>query len=210
MPKIVAISDLHGRLPTSLPSCDILLIVGDIAPDFFPKYSQADPDYSRVRQMEWLRFTFSTWEKTVDAKHIWATPGNHDWFHQMPEECRTELMIDEGREFDGLTFWFTPWIPPVAKWNYMLPRAHRKDRFDDIPQRVDVLASHCPPLAVVDKMRDGQHVGCPELRRAIYDKKPRHVFCGHIHECGGQSQQLGTSWIHNVAWYRGTPREFEI
>ena len=65
--KIVAISDLHGQLPT-VPECDLLLIAGDICPVHNHKLFYQDI---------WLRSVFAAWLRQQRAKRIIGVWGNH-------------------------------------------------------------------------------------------------------------------------------------
>lgn len=207
--KIVAMSDLHGRLPgvppyqslRMIPECDVLLIAGDFCAEFTRLF---DPDIMRMRQEEWLATDFVEWENKVPAKHILITPGNHDWINRLPSFCRSRLFIDEGCEIDGVKFYFTPWVPPVMSWNYMMPRELRKRAFADIPKGLDVLVSHSPAHRVLDRAYDGEECGCPELRQAIYRAKPKVMVHGHIHEGQrwGNHAKLGETDVYNVAMFR--------
>ena len=215
--KVVAISDLHGRLPgrglAPIPECDVLLIAGDICPDF---WRSGEYGYMKMRQMEWLYTDYREWEATVPAKHILAVPGNHDWVDRFPEGCRSRMFIDEEVEIDGIRFWFTPWVSPICDWNYMLERAPRKERFDMIPDGLDFLVAHSPAHKVLDKAYGGEECGCPELRQAIYRAKPRYMVHGHIHE-GRRNEQngvaLGMTQVFNVAVFHASkwrPVEFLV
>lgn len=215
--KICAVSDLHGRFPT-IPECDVLLIAGDLCADFG---HPGIPNIMRERQMAWLDTDYRAWEASVPAKHILATPGNHDWINAVPEGLKTRLFIDEGCEvYDELTdqqrkFWFTPWIEPIWDWNYMLERGPRKARFEMIPHGLDVLVSHSPIHNVCDAAYDGEHCGCPELRRIVQDRKPAHVCYGHIHEAqrhGGPHHMLGKTATHCCSMWgeNWKPVEFDL
>lgn len=199
--KIVAMSDLHGRLP-AVPECDVLLIAGDICPNFC-----YDTGRDRLRQMEWLRDKYATWEETVPAKSIFVTPGNHDWFAGMSAVNRSKMFIDEGVDVlqDGrlFRFWFSPWIPPIGHWNYCQPRDRRKEFFAQIPENLDVLVTHGPAHRVLDYSWSNEPCGCPELRQAIYQKKPKFHMFGHIHEGQRHTRhtKLGETHMFNVAMF---------
>lgn len=211
--KFVAVADLHGELP-DIPECDVLLIAGDICPDFSRLRTGGDPNIMGIMQRQWLRDEYADWEEHVPATHILATPGNHDWIAAFPVSCRSLMFIDEGTTINGVSFWFTPWIVPVADWNYELPRDQRKDRFAEIPQHLDVLVSHSPAYDVGDVTYSNIKAGCPELRAAIYDKKPKHHVFGHIHEGQryGKTYQLGATTVHHASqWGDGwSPTMFEV
>src|SRR5579872_1687049 len=120
---IVAISDMHGRLP-KIPPCDVLLIGGDTAPEASPGgITIYDPDLIRLEQEHWFNRDYRPWEEQVPAKHILATTGNHDWFTHLNDSFKTRLFIDAGCEIDGKSFYFMPWVPLFGPWNYMLDRA---------------------------------------------------------------------------------------
>ena len=61
------------------------------------------------------------------------------------------------------------------------------DNWKKIPDDIDILVTHGPPLGVGDLNKQGDHCGCADLLHEIVERvKPRvHVF-GHIHECAGQ------------------------
>lgn len=211
---IAAIADLHGRLPELRESADVLVIAGDIAPDFPFSVTQCDPDLIRVAQMQWLATEFAAWEASLPVQNILVTPGNHDWWTRMPENCASTVLIDEQVNINGVSFYGTPWVPECGDFNYMLGRWQRKVRFEDIPTKLDVLIAHSPAHKVLDRSWDDLNLGCPELRQAIQDKKPRHVFFGHIHEGrrDGLDKKLGDSQMHHVSMWKDTdePRFFTL
>jgi hypothetical protein len=204
--KICAVADQHGRLPT-IPDCDVLFT------------TPFNPDIMRQRQAEWLDTYYRAWELTVPAKHILATPGNHDWFTRLPDGLRTRLFIDEGCEIDGKTFWFTPWSeapPSVYHWNYILGRGDRARQWQSMPRNLNVLVSHAPAHKVCDIALGGnRHCGCPEMRALIQSRTPE-VFChGHIHEAqryGGPKHHLGrtTTYCCSMWGAEWKPVEFEL
>lgn len=207
--KIIAVADLHGALP-EIPPCDVLLLCGDNAPDMHGPATANDPDLMRVKQMQWFSFDYADWEKRVPAKHIFLTPGNHDWYVRLPEHLRTRMFVDDGisipNEFGvDISFWFTPWVSPCGDWNYLMTRGRRKEAFNEIPPRVDVLVAHSPAHRVGDRNKDGERIGCPELRQAIQNKKPRHVFFGHCHEGyrDGRHYQLGDTHLWHASLVKG-------
>ena len=58
-----------------------------------------------------------------------------------------------------------------------------QQKVDLIPNDIDILVSHGPPLGFLDSTRDGSRTGSTELLLHIKDKsKPKVVIFGHIHE----------------------------
>ena len=205
--KIVAVSDLHGRLP-EIPPCDVLVIAGDLCPDTYMDGRLVvgfDPDLSRIQQQQWLREVYRPWERQVPANRILMTPGNHDWITRMPEGFRTEFFVDDGTEAFGMTFWFTPWIPRVTgTWNYEAIPTHRSMSADMIPVGVDVLVSHAPAEGVADVTYTNESAGCRFLRIAVQQKQPKYHFFGHIHEgqrFGRELKALGRTRSFNCAMW---------
>jgi predicted phosphohydrolase len=155
-----------------------------------------------MEQMRWFLDQYQPWEDRVPAQFILATPGNHDWWAKLPDGFKTQVFIDEAYAVDGKSFWFTPWVEPIGAWNYQMERSQRAERFDAIPYDLDVLVSHSPMHRVGDKCWDGREVGCPELRRIVQQRRPKHICFGHIHEGvrnGGQYQEFGQTMAHNCA-----------
>ena len=64
MINIIAVSDLHARLP-NIPPCDLLLIAGDIC-----------PDGSAMTQAKWLDTSFRAWLEKIPAKEIVGIADN--------------------------------------------------------------------------------------------------------------------------------------
>jgi Icc-related predicted phosphoesterase len=71
--------------------------------------------------------------------------------------------------------------------------------------KVDILVCHQPPLGYLDKVTakfapkhwQGKHAGSKIILDYIKRKKPRYVFCGHIHEGEGNAR-IGSSSVHNL------------
>lgn len=201
-------SDLHGYLPggphlreVTVPECDVLVIAGDVCEEFTRMF---DPDIMRIRQTEWLDSVYRAWEKTVPAKHILVTPGNHDWITKFPEGLRSRLLIDEECVVEGKRFYFTPWVPPVGNWNYLMTRGLRRECFASIPEGLDVLVAHSAAHKVLDYTYDKEHAGCEELRLAVCRAKPKILVHGHIHEGQrkGRHARLCQTDVYNVSLFR--------
>lgn len=190
--KICATSDLHGNLPP-IPECDLLLIGGDICP-----YNQTS------LQSHWLEVILKPWLEQVPAKEIVAVAGNHDFIfqdkpHLVPKGLRWHYLQDEGVELFGMKIWGTPWQPIFYHWAFNLNEAGLKEKFDKIPEGIDILVCHGPPYGLGDyasvrynddetdengfnkDLQVGEHTGSKSLLNRVLEVKPLLVVYGHIH-----------------------------
>ena len=80
--------------------------------------------------------------------------------------------------------------------------ADRRKHWARIPEGVDILITHGPPLGILDHSRGSERrEGCPELLEAVLEAKPRlHVF-GHIHAGYGTLRTPKTIFVN--AWLLG-------
>lgn len=205
--KIIAISDIHGFLP-ELPSCDLLLIVGDICPSpYFPVFESA------CKHIEWLNSNFRIWlnKRLQNTDKIIAIAGNHDVAYGRTDLRVPELpycyLEDSSIEYKGLKIYGTPWTScfmPIAEypyeWNFCATEEEQVEKFDRIPNGVHILMSHSPPFSICDRTRNNQFVGSKTLvnkLNLLYNLK-LHVF-GHIHECFGECR-IGNIKFANVSY----------
>ena len=68
--KLIAISDLHGYLPTIEEQADIMLIAGDISP--------LDIQGTRVLMREWIEDEFIPWINELKVEKVFLVAGNHE------------------------------------------------------------------------------------------------------------------------------------
>lgn len=205
--RIICVSDLHGYLPT-IPKCDLLIIAGDICPDYSRLVGLEEGCYEQVR---WLNTTFREWLEYLPALNVVATLGNHDLFGprlDVPAGLRWTLLVDEHLLIDPtvphgcdpslgsaerpLSIYGTPWSLPFGQgWAYMAHEPEISRYWDRIPENLDFLIVHGPPDKYGDKVTTGQHVGSVSLLDRIKAVKPKFVICGHIHEDNGYFDGLG-------------------
>lgn len=189
--KIVAISDLHGKLP-AIPECDLLLIGGDICP------CRGSQQSGITFQSFWLRGEFEPWLRDVPAKHVVATWGNHDWIgERAPERVRLPwtMLVDQSTELFGLKIYGTPWQPVFFDWAFNLTEPQLERKWAAIPDDTDILLLHGPPHGIGD-MADSGHVGSPSLRRRVSEVKPRLAVFGHIHSGYGVYEVGGSKLVN--------------
>lgn len=179
MVSIIAISDLHGNLPDDLPSCDLLLIAGDIC-----------PSGSSSSQALWLDTTFRHWLEQSKATHVVGVAGNHDKIfeakpHLVPSSLKWHYLQDQSIELFGLKIYGTPWqLPFYGAFN--MNDKMLVSRYSTIPKSTDIVVSHGPPFGICDEVQSyldtPYHTGSLALRNKLLEIQPQLVVFGHIHE----------------------------
>jgi Icc-related predicted phosphoesterase len=214
--KIVAISDIHGYIPESIPECDVLCISGDIVP--------LEVQRGIEKSSNWLMNIFYPKLLVLPCKHVVMTWGNHDFIgnvlyragHSGEEQTemifgvdsKCHILIDESVEIEGVKFYGTPWIPELSGWAFYNTSENLTRLFGQIPEDTNILLTHCPPKigtqgVVLQKcwnhMRD---FGSHELYNALCEKKfekPLYVLSGHIHTGNHQIEEYDGIKYVNVS-----------
>lgn len=188
--SIVCISDTHNsQIP--LPEGDILIHAGDL--------TQSGSFQELEKALAWLR------SQPHHTKIVIA--GNHDLlldtkYHGSPqagayqpsekafsrsqlewgdiiylENDQTTIYCPNGRQ---LNVYGSPYSPQHGSWAFQHPRS--EDVWvNSVPEGIDVLITHGPPIAHLDLLK----LGCGHLLQTLWRVQPRlHVF-GHIHEGAG-------------------------
>lgn len=148
---------------------------------------------------------FAEWFKKLPYKYKVFVAGNHDWLFQKNRDLARSMLgkdviylEDDMIELEGLKIYGSPWQPEFCNWAFNLPRGHRlREKWNKIPNKVDILVTHGPPLRILDLNADGDHVGCGDLYEVVVKRvKPRlHVF-GHIHNAYGIVAQGRTLFVN--------------
>jgi hypothetical protein len=203
--EIVCISDLHGTLPTNLPSGHILIICGDITPP--------NIDKSLLKSTVWWATKFLSWAKSLSYEKIIFIAGNHDFLLQKTD-CILDLidpdydcdklvyLQDEPYSYRGIKFYGTPWVQELDKWAFYAPNNDLKIKFNEIPDDTDILITHEPPkignCGVILQSRHKKDCGSVELAEAISNKPNiKYSVFGHIHS----GEHRGTKNEHNTVMY---------
>jgi len=193
--KIAAISDLHGNLQgLDFGGYDVVVIAGDIAP------TKGFGKWHKYEQTKWINKKFKNFTDSFSKTQFVIIPGNHDFFPIAKETVNdssinwnfsfgdnVHFLLDSSCEINGIKFYGTPWIPIISySWAFESEHDFLVEKFDKIPNNIDILITHSPPRISgcnVDysiQTRCGPF-GSSELANAIFNKKPKYVFCGHIH-----------------------------
>ncbi len=205
MPRIVAISDTHlthEKHDLEIPDGDILIHAGDAT--------------FKGRPHEIYRF--AKWFGALPHKHKVFISGNHDFLFQDNQARAINLLQGIDPEYfvdasatngviylqdseitiEGLRIYGSPWQPWFYDWAFNLQRGREiKEKWDMIPNGVDILVTHGPPAGYGDQVPSGERVGCADLMDAIKRVKPKLHICGHIHLGAGVYQtDIGTKIIN--------------
>lgn len=184
MPKIIAISDTHGRHDDLiLPPADIILHSGDIT--FFSKKGPQEV------------VDFLAWFHVQPAKYKIFCAGNHDLDLEKNEALFRSIMPpdviylnDELVEIEGIKIWGSPITPWFHDWAFNRYRGIPiKKHWSKIPEGIDILLTHGPAYGYLDLVGT-QSVGCVDLLEVVKKIKPSiHIF-GHIHRHSHKSVEL--------------------
>lgn len=92
------------------------------------------------------------------------------------------------------TFFFEHRQPTFGGWAFNIHRGEQcLSKWNLIPNDVDVLVTHTPPVGHGDLVCCGERAGCVELLSTIQKRvKPKYHIFGHIHEGKLEEQNLVT------------------
>lgn len=163
--RILHLSDTHGlhRQIKDMPEADVIVHSGDIS-----------HNGAEVEVLDFLN-----WYIELPYSHKILVTGNHDLclldaesIEDLPSNVY--FLQDSGVEIGEVKF-------------FGLAYNHLEEL---IPDEVDVLITHEPPVMILDESA-GTHWGNAPLRNRILDIKPRYHLFGHAHESNGTLKQDG-------------------
>ncbi len=190
--KIMIFSDIHGDLRSlerllALPA-DIYISAGDL--------STFGRGLDRCGEL--LR---------PHGERVWVLPGNHETEEESRSFCAKYGLIDFHRQVrtvgaDSSSPWAglgysnpTPFDTPGEYSEEEITEALAT--FNGV--RSLYLVVHFPPHGTrLDEFAPRQHAGSRSLREWVEREQPAYLFCGHIHECAGRSDRIGSTQCFNV------------
>ncbi|KAJ5833387.1 hypothetical protein N7474_001698 [Penicillium riverlandense] len=198
--SIVCISDTHNYEP-ELPHADILIHAGDLTQSGTFKELQAAINWLRAQPHPTKIVVAGNHDLLLDPECDARTNPQGaaerkmlDWGDIIYlENAETTTVCANGRR---LRIYGSPQSARYGTPAFQYPR--EKDVWADaVPHGIDVLITHGPPRAHLDRLG----LGCVHLLRKLWSAQPRlHVF-GHVHE------GAGTEWLQFDALqdaYEGT------
>ena len=187
--RLVIISDTHCRHEElGTLRGDVLIHCGDGGNGF----TRHADDVDRL----------DTWLGQQEFHRILCVGGNHDFEMQSRAERggpvlrNAEYLQDRAYEYRGVRFYGSPWTPELVDWAYYLDDDQLRERWELIPDEVEVLITHTPPFGILDRNSSGRNCGCRELQRRLLDLSPRIHCFGHIHASAGTTRQNGTTFVN--------------
>ena len=178
---ILHLSDTHGRHRElgALPEADVVVHTGD-----FTMAGTED------EAMDFLR-----WFAGLPHRHKVFVAGNHD-------DCLWQATIDglgggchylchSGVTIRGVRFYGVPmFVADCMEGRY-------EAQLRRIPEGVDVLLTHQPPLGRLD-VNGGRHYGNAVLRERVEQVGPRFHLFGHVHGAGGVLTAGATTFVNSA------------
>jgi len=204
--RVVCISDTHNRhRELDLPEGDVLVHTGDMT----------------LGGSEKELVDFARWFAEVPGfERKICIAGNHDLALDVerrlvlnnegdgPKRRFLEALGDDATYLEdssttvrGLRFFGTPWQPYFEDWAFQLGRGTPcRQKWRQVPDDVDVLLTHGPPLGRGDRCVGGNRAGCEDLLDEVQTRiKPLVCVFGHIHEAAGSPSSDGHTDYVNAA-----------
>jgi len=183
--RIVCISDTHEQhRDIKVPDGDILIHAGDIAYSYNPL----------------ITHDFIEWFECQPHRDKFFVAGNHDFYLEKHELINHTYLNNTWTVAGKIKIFGSPITPTFGNWAFMKNRGNEiKKVWDRIPIDTDIIITHGPPSKILDltpPQYGSTHVGCWDLREAIFKIKPKlHVF-GHIHDGYGKTVVNGITFVN--------------
>lgn len=210
-----------------ISECDLLLLAGDIFSHRTNyTYGVLDPVGKFIKELtnKGIQVIMTPGNHDFSIYNAWLdqNPKSAKWISQhtvprmniggeklsidlLQELLGITVLIDSHVEVNGLKIYGTPWTPEFYRWAFMLEEDYLHEVYDRIPTGLDILLSHGPPrfgqidCILQDPEDPPARCGSTSLTNCILDKKPKYVFCGHIHSGSHEWTNIGQSDCRNVS-----------
>ena len=177
--KILHLSDTHGRHRelTDMPPADVLVHSGD--------FTLAGGDMEALDFIEWLC--------DLPYKHKIFIAGNHDdnmldaSLEGLPDDVH--YLCDNSIVIDGITFYGAPMYV-----GFFGGELNGIEHYERIPDDVDVLITHRPPIGILDSTDNEIHYGSSLLLDRLTACKPKLHLFGHVHGAYGMTEWKGVTF----------------
>ena len=138
------------------------------------------------------------------GEKLWVLPGNHETHDDIRELCRRFGFVDFHRRVirTGPAIWAGLGYSNITPFE--TPGEYTEEQISEALTEFSGIAGlnlviHVPPYNTrLDEFAPGKHAGSAALRTWAEREQPRYLFCGHIHETAGLSDQLGATQCINV------------
>jgi len=222
MVRVAAASDFHGNIGFQVPECDLLILAGDYTP-LWSSAEDQQPDrefaWWRKKFMPWLERQ----KKIAGFERVIIGGGNHDCFLEHVDTRDDAMEFTDSFDwiepawpdfytatstigFEHLKIGVHSITSTINQrpWPFSYARksaAHNLavselESVAAMGTYHDIIVSHGPPAMILDKTYEGKHVGCPHLAKFIFERSPKLVICGHIHEHRGESVKFHSAEGH--------------
>ncbi|XP_039271036.2 metallophosphoesterase MPPED2-like isoform X1 [Styela clava] len=121
-----------------------------------------------------------------------------DWRNIRSRLTNCTYLEDSEIMINGIRIWGSPWQPEFGNWGFNLTRGRPlMEKWNKIPNGVDILMTHGPPAGHGDRVVSGQRVGCVDLLNTVQLRvQPKYHLFGHIHEGYGLTTDQFTTYIN--------------
>ena len=182
MTRILHLSDTHSNhnqliIPDNI---DIVIHTGDAT-------NHRDP-YRNEPEMH----KFLDWYSSLNIPNKVFVAGNHDTSiekglvtNEYIESLGIRFLLNEAVEISGFKIWGSPYVPSYGNWAFMKSRAKIGKIWKTIPADADIIATHGPPLGVLDITNRSDNLseqcGDRSLLNHILSINPKACLFGHVH-----------------------------
>ena len=150
--EIVFISDTHGlHRELELPEGEVIIHGGDIS------------DHGTKKEV----VDFLDWLSKLDFPVKIFIGGNHDVYLDENPVDLLELipqnliyLRNNSTEINGIKIWGSPITPDFERWAFGKPRSEMKEHWKYMPNEIDILLTHTPPLGILDRSSERKSLGC--------------------------------------------------
>ncbi len=163
-----------------MPEADVLVHSGD--------FTMGGSDMEALDFLEWLC--------DLPYKHKIFIAGNHDdcmidaSLEGLPDNVH--YLHNSGIIIDGVFFYGVPMLAEFGDGEMKL-----MERYDLIPDNVDVLITHRAPLGILDSVDGKIHYGSPMLLDKVKSAKPKMHLFGHTHDAYGNMNWNGIAFYNS-------------